>query len=77
MKKWEYNSCRLERNGASGWRWEDGSNQSIIERLDELGAKGWDLVSVLTPDFSGSKTYLGFGGTANKYLFIFKRPIEE
>lgn len=51
MQKWEYE-----------YRICNDINQ-VVERLNEMGANGWELVSSVD--------------NGNDYTFFFKRPIEE
>lgn len=77
--RWEYMSrnVSLERGGVLGAADADGfwylkdktTGKTNRERIAELGADGWELVSVVSSRFSGDYAY--------ELLFVFKRPIIE
>lgn len=53
--------------------WANQPN-SDVDRIQELGKKGWELVSV-TPIVTSSTSH-GGGGVTTQILCTFKRPIE-
>jgi hypothetical protein len=46
ITKWEYKSLAIEVSGITGPNWK-GATQELAKDLKELGAQGWELVSVL------------------------------
>ena len=58
MKKWEYKMLSPGISSASGTRWEERE-----QMLGQLGADGWELVSVLEKN--------------NRYIFFFKREVTD
>ena len=48
MQKWEYTTLTLISNEKQELEWTDAQedNRSASERLNELGAKSWELVRV-------------------------------
>lgn len=78
MQKWEYKSMSIERgfylNQARPW--------ATAFNLNELGAEGWELVSVVPLSSLLSKPLPGdMGGTSagftSELFFYFKRPVKE
>ncbi len=78
MKKWEY----------SRWYWKygkcdssHGKYENILTMMDDLGSRGWELVSVV-PDISSNDVhnaagiFLGTSTESTAEIFYFKRPIE-
>jgi len=80
---WEYKTLRLEVDGPNFALYEDGKltpgSMTPINRAPELGAEGWELVSVSpmptafleSVSATGSKTTFA---TKITYIFWFKRP---
>lgn len=46
---WEYRVISL-----GGW-WRGPSDEALEEALNELGAEGWEIISVMAQDYSNSK----------------------
>jgi hypothetical protein len=72
MEIWEYKVLDQDVSG-SDWKWRDTLNdsnqQSIQERLIELGKQGWELITVTA--------HVTNGGYTTQYQFYLKRPIER
>ncbi|MEI9946604.1 MAG: hypothetical protein WDN26_20575 [Chitinophagaceae bacterium] len=90
---WEYKTCSLYCNTDNkGWieRYEDGVSMgapfSMLERMKELGAQGWELIAVVplsnsyhngytNTNFENSRpeTTPSVAGFTNQMSFYFKR----
>ena len=77
MPKWQihtYLSCELlslpiKVNASLVWTRKDkNTGKTDFDKLQELSAQGWELVSV---------TPITFTGSTRELLYTFKRPIEE
>jgi len=71
MQKWEYITISQGIHKTTGaWYWigsdNDSDVRSELERLNELGKEGWELVNVVTSTISGRI----------EIDFYFKRPME-
>ena len=64
MQRWEYLTKTRKRNSSTS-KWSDN-----LDWLPELGAEGWELVSVVTR--SESRAWSGF---TTEELWVFKRPV--
>jgi hypothetical protein len=55
MQKWEYTTLQLAMNDKENLVWLDDQTdgRNVATRLNELGAEGWELVSVDTNSLSG------------------------
>jgi hypothetical protein len=72
MQAWEYKTLSMTVSGSKVTLYEDGEPTSgtPVTRAPELGAKGWELVSV-----SGVADTKGQGTpTTFLYVYWFKRP---
>jgi len=69
--KWEYKTVSIEAKGV----WNKNINEeSSIEQLNELGEEGWELVSAVPVERTGSFTQK----TATyAFVFILKRPVKD
>ena len=67
MPEWEYRIVELDGGGLLG-----GGEEVTEERLDELGAEGWELAASLT----GSTRSLGGRPKSETDALVFKRPRE-
>ena len=69
MQKWEYLLLIRKRKG-NGYIWEDqpNLNQSLVERLNELGAQGWEVLGF-------SQAFTEFGAISERE-FLLKRPTD-
>lgn len=71
--KWEYTTISIEAKGLMFYNKKFNEERSTDE-INELGEKGWELVSVVPIERTG--------GIYNKtatyaFAFVFKRPIKE
>lgn len=65
MQKWEYTIRRLYRIQDTGeTHWNDDNPLELLDRLNELGEEGWELVAAYYEQDSFC------------YSYIFKRPKE-
>lgn len=64
--RWEYTTFGARVTGA------DADSEEIRRQLNEHGAEGWELVSVIGTETS----FLGTGGTG-MVIGVFKRPIPD
>jgi hypothetical protein len=69
MQKWEYTTLQLVMNDKENLVWYDAveDHRNISERLNELGAAGWELVGVDSR---------GLSGITIRSVFYLKRPAE-
>jgi len=67
MQEWEYKIVDLSSGGLLG-----GGEGVSEQRLDELGADGWELAAALT----GSSRSLGGRPKSETEALVFKRPRE-
>lgn len=66
--KWEYLTISIEAKGV----WNKNINEkSSVEKLNQLGADGWELVSVVPIERTGKWTQKE---ATYAFAFIFKRP---
>ena len=67
MQKWEYMNLQLAMNDKENLVWLDAHEdvRNVSARLNELGAEGWELVSVDTNSLSG---------VTIRTVFYLKRP---
>jgi hypothetical protein len=67
MQKWEYTTLQLAMNDKENLVWLDdqADGRNVATRLNELGAEGWELVSVDTNSLSG---------VTIRTVFYLKRP---
>ena len=73
MADWEYLELRLVQNIKDGhWYWSDTKlSTNANERLDKMGADGWELVSTYTVIKTvENNTY------TSRISYIFKRSLE-
>ena len=62
--KWEYHSITLDAEASSG----PGIGESHVQKLDGLGAEGWELVSVVAlPNMDD---------VLQAVTYVFKRPLQ-
>ncbi len=54
----------------------DNSCEKLTKKLNEVGKKGWELVSVLSQNGLGSSQYNILGITQKQFL-VFKRQVTE
>ncbi len=66
MKRFEYRVLELK---AGGWSGGKIDNQTLTNKLNELGGLGWEVVSAFQTDVYG-------GGTRNATILL-KREIAE
>jgi hypothetical protein len=73
MQKWEYKTIRRRRSIRTFRGVLTGWDTDIEAMLPKLGEEGWELVAV-----SGRSSAFGMGyaGTTNDELWVFKRPKE-
>ena len=67
MQKWEYLSLWGQQQPNGQWFWADGSQFIVDPKFNELGAQGWELVTV-TEDLED------IGSNLRMVTFFFKRP---
>jgi hypothetical protein len=66
--KWEYLTISIEAKGI----WNKKFNEKAsVEKLNELGAEGWELVSVTPIERTGTWSHQV---ATYAFAFIFKRP---
>ncbi len=67
--KWEYMTISIEAKGV----WNKNFNEKMsLQRLNELGQEGWELISVTPVERTGVFTQKS---ATYAFAFIFKRPI--
>ena len=73
MADWEYLELRLIQNIKDGyWYWSDTKlSTNANERLDAMGAKGWELISTYTVIKTVENNIF-----TSRISYIFKRPLE-
>lgn len=68
---WEYKTWVFNVSGAKTTLYEDGrelpGSSTPVSRAPELGAQGWELVSV-------AAVQVGSSSPINQYVYWFKRP---
>ena len=69
MQHWEYWVLQLVMNEKENLVWLDApeDGRSMADRLNELGAEGWELVSVETNSLSG---------VTIRTIYYLKRPLD-
>ena len=69
MQRWEYMTLQLVMNEKENLVWFDSQedNRNVSARLNELGAEGWELLSVDTNSLSG---------VTIRTIYYFKRLLE-
>ena len=76
MERWEHRTVLIPRD-AAGWfiEYADGTRlEGLDQILDEYGAKGWELVTLLPQTYHTAAGHYGpFDVTA--YRAVFKRPL--
>jgi hypothetical protein len=90
MQKWEYymmstptiyvhsySDNSIKTSADKIWEKPNPNKKSQYEKIQELGEKGWELMSV-TP-ISGISTHgeASITGYTQEVLFVFKRPVEK
>jgi hypothetical protein len=69
--KWEYITISIEAKGV----WNKNFNEKAsVEKLNQLGAEGWELVSVTPIERTGAWTQKA---ATYAFAFIFKRPSNQ
>ena len=69
MKKYEY---KIFEPKTKGFAKKTINLEDVQNSLNELGAEGWELVSIVTP--SGN-TGASWGGTTSAFIYHLKREI--
>ncbi|MCO5177218.1 MAG: hypothetical protein M9890_09645 [Thermomicrobiales bacterium] len=70
MQAWEYRVFHRQREVTMG-EVTSGWDENIVAMLPELGAAGWELITVLPRSSSGGAVNAGM---TTDELWIFKRP---
>ena len=71
MTSWDYRVLVRGFDKKDNFVWVDEDPRSGEERLNAMGADGWELVQVLTISRPGSS---GWAGLTTAMHYIFKRP---
>lgn len=66
MPKFEYTTETLH-HGLLGRNKDELNREELLERLNEMGAEGWEMVKVLTD--------MALAGEKDGHLLIFKRQL--
>ncbi|MCC6936111.1 MAG: DUF4177 domain-containing protein [Thermomicrobiales bacterium] len=70
MQRWEYRVFHRQRTVTLG-EVSSGWDENVVAMLPELGAAGWELVTVLPRSSTGGAVNAGM---TTDELWIFKRP---
>lgn len=54
----------------------DNSCEGLIDKLNEIGKSGWELISILSQNGLGSSPHNIFGITQRQFL-VLKRPVAQ